>query len=155
TLYGGPERIIVDGGSSAINSVHRSYLSGMGGANLVWNGRYGAATASVTREVSDGGGLLGPVVWTNVSTRIKKQLSRYWSKEFGVGYGISDSLGTPGVSFGSVKDTNLASVVSRQWTDWVVELGYVRVWQNQPISENGIADTNHNRAWISVSYRFS
>ena len=154
TLYAGPQRVIVDSVSSAITApFHRSYVSGMGGASLVWNGRYGAATASFSREVSDGGGLLGPVTWTNVSAQIKKQLSRNWFGEFGIGYGISDSLATPGISSSSVKNTTLTSTVSRQWAEWGFGLGYARVWQNQAIS--GIADTNHNRAWISVSYRFS
>lgn len=137
-------------------SVERQFWRGSGGAAFVWNGLHNGLTASVSRTISDGGGLLGAVSLTSSNVAFRRQLSPRLTMGLGWDYGISDAIGaviTPYSSLNSM--TGSASVTRLVRNNFGVTLGYARIFQSQSDIGSSLSDINHNRAWVSVFYQFT
>ena len=139
----------------AISISQKSWSPAVGGS-FSWNGQRTSFVADASRTTSDGGGLLGAVKLTSFDAAVRRQLSRNYTAELGVIYGLSDTVGSSAVSYSSVKSATGNFSLSRRFgTDFGLTLGYAHAYQlqgnNAPVSTN----INHNRAWITISYIFS
>ena len=140
---------------SAIPISQKSWSPAVGGS-FNWNGQRTSFVADASRMINDGGGLLGAVKLTTFDAAVRRQLSRNYTTELGVVYGLSDTVGSSALSYSSVKSATGNFSLSRRFgTDFGLTLGYAYAYQLQTNSAPGSTNINHNRAWITISYTFS
>ncbi len=116
--------------SFAAFSNHENFLSAAGGANFSWQGQLTSVRLGVARQVSDGGGLLGAVVLTNVNGGIRRQLTRSMAVNLNAQYGRN-------------RDAN-----------FLLRLQYDRDYQKGSLA-TPVGSLNHNRGTVSISYNFT
>ena len=142
----------------SVNStaVSQDRWSVAGGGSFNWTGPHSSFQASGVRKVSDGGGLLGAVDITNGIAAMRRQVKRNSTVEFNVIYVGSHSLdrGTT-TFFGDLKSVS----GSLSWEQdvgphFATVFGYSRDYQEQSASAQPSENVNHNRGWVTVSYRF-
>lgn len=151
TFFAGPEYI-----SSAVLSgtVRQTTVMAAGGASLAINGERLGFTASVSRMINDGGGLLRTVNLTRAGGTLRLRWSESWSTELGGAYAINDPIGTA-APFSEVKDLAGSIGVTRRLAMWNLGFGYTRILQIQDAAANKTSNVQHNGAWASVAYVFS
>jgi len=155
TFFAGPEYI-----SSGViaGTGQQKTLTAAAGAAFEYNGVRTGIAASVSRTISDGGGLLRTVNLTQASGTVRLHWSDKWSTEMGGGYGNNDPLGTAAVAavpYSQLNDASGRVGVTRDIATWKLSLGYARIFQSQNVIGNGNNDVRHNAAWLSVSYQFT
>lgn len=137
-------------------AVDRQMWSAAGGASFAWQGEHTSLHTDFVRRISDGGGLLGAVRVNSVDAEVRHQLGRRSSVQLGAGYAMNDSI-----DFASAPGASIRSVSGRIGFDHqlgnnlFVDINYGRDNQRQSSTGANESLTNHNRAWISLSYNFS
>ena len=153
SIFGGPEytQFNMTSGATALGR-----WSGGGGGTVNWKLRRTSLRASGTRKVSDGGGLIAAADVTSGLGAIRQQLTRSSTLELGVLYAGSHAL-DPGItSFTDVK----VIAGSVQWEQAIgrnltATLGFSRDNQKETATALALQNTNHNRGWVTIAYRFT
>src|SRR5262249_42933873 len=70
------------------------HLSASGGGSFGWQGQHTSARLAVSRQVSDGGGVLGVVVLNSFEGGIRRQLAKTTSMHLNATYGHNQELGS-------------------------------------------------------------
>ena len=122
-------------------------------ANPVVIAAGGSGTYTLKNVSSPDFNFTGPVTLTGASALLRGRLSPALTAEFGISYGLSDSLETLGSA--ALRSALFRAAVTRELSQWEFALGYDRVSQHQNGSGIGMEDTPHNRAWVSVSFQLS
>jgi hypothetical protein len=120
------------------------------GATITWQGKRTSASATFSRQLSDGGGLSSAVTLQTVSASLRHQLSQHQA----VYLDFTDAVNIPveqGYRLTGLR--GLFRFEQRLSNNLVFEAGYGRLQQDLPISHNTMATAN--TAWVSASYSFS
>jgi hypothetical protein len=153
SLSGGPQRYEV-----AQSSFPKS--SGWGPmviASMGWQGLRTSASASYSREVMGGGGLLGAFVSTSANASARWQISRTWTTAASAIYAINKSV-TPFLPFAQPEGHTISGFLTLRHSfssQLSLQFEYDRVHQ----SYGGIAsisnNPNTNREMISLFWQFA
>jgi hypothetical protein len=96
-IYAGPEYARTRGQTFAVRNapVFSASWSPAAGAIYAWSGRRDSLQAGFSRNVSDGGGLQGPV-WLNAGwLRVGRQMTRRWAADLGAELAQQTALAAP------------------------------------------------------------
>ncbi len=152
SLFGGPQLAITQ--ASVAPSSH--VFSPGAGASFGWQGRWTAMSASYSKTIASGGGLIGAVHQDSATVGFRRQLTRMLSLGAGGSYVLSSVL-TPIDTFSTGGHMISGSVSLRRQLGehFNCEFGYERlhqIYDNIPLISNA-PDTN--REWVSISYQFA
>ncbi len=141
--------------SFAAFSNHENFLSAAGGANFSWQGQLTSVRLGVARQVSDGGGLLGAVVLTNVNGGIRRQLTRSMAVNLNAQYGRNRELGSALAGNTPLQSASgEAGVEQKLGANFLLRLQYDRDYQKGSLA-TPVGSLNHNRGTVSISYNFT
>jgi hypothetical protein len=167
SIFGGPEHFDYD--SQQITQVvavpvvlvvstpvSRQKWTYSAGANFNWQGERTSAQLGVSRRVTDGGGILGPVELVSAEAALRQKITRSTTVALGGVAGDNRLL----ANFNGVADklrSTSGSVALEQMLgrSFMVSLGYGRDYQRQSGGTPPPTDVNHNRGWVSLTYSFS
>ena len=127
-----------------------------GATSLGWQGRQTVFTASYSKTIASGGGLIGAVHQDSATISLRRQLTRWWSAAADGNYTLNKVL-DPISSFSTGGHTisGSASIQRQLGEHFNCGVGYTRLHQSygniQAIS--GGPDTN--REWVSITYQFT
>lgn len=166
SIYGGPEYSQLDTVTVTMNiappiisfatvSSRDHMLSGAVGASLGWQGPLTSARLEVSRQVSDGGGLLGAVELTSVSGGLRRQLTRSTAADLNASYGHNRELGSAFAGESPLQSaTGGVGLEQSLGANFKLRLDYYRDYQKGTvlISDGSV---NHNRGSVSISYSFT
>jgi hypothetical protein len=156
SLFAGPQYSAVHSGSVAATIPLRTGWSWSAGGTFDWSGKMTAVSASVTRRVSDGGGIGGAVQLTSFSGNVSRRFGRAWTTNFFATYAMNGS------NTGTLLPTSLRSFsggfgVSREIIrnlSFDAKYWYSHDGQTSSLPLLGyLAD--HNRVTIGFSYKFA
>ena len=139
--------------ATVINSEHT--LSAALGATFGWQGRLSSVRVQVTRQISDGGGVLGAVQLTSVGAGVRRQLTKSTSGNLGVTYGHNRELGQSSAGVPVLNSASGSVGLQQQLgQSFLLAMSYGRDFQKGgTFAPNGTI--NHNRGSISISYNFT
>ena len=130
-----------------------------GGIEAGWQKDHTSVAAGYSRQISDGGGILGAVRLQGIHGAVRQQLLPGWAVSVGASYGRNESLTVPLV--GTASKINTASLGASLERNLGKSLG-VRVGYNHDFQEQvGATDpslqgTSHrNRFFVTVGYQWS
>ena len=166
SFYGGPEYSTLDTVFVTMNiappiisfatvSNTEHLLSGAFGASLGWQRSLTSLRLAVSRQVSDGGGILGAVQLTSVSGGIRRQLTKSTAADLNIMYGHNRELGSTFAGQSPFQSaTGGVGLEQALGAHLVLGLDYYRDYQKGNL---GIGDesVNHNRGAITISYSFT
>jgi len=127
-----------------------------GGVIFTWQGENTSFQASASRRVSDGGGILGAVELNSVILAARRKLARFTTFSVAGIYGDNTALGTLAAGGAQLQAASGSFSLDQQLRrDLMLTLGYARDYQRESGVVSPPADVNHNRGWISLTYRFT
>jgi len=130
-------------------------LSGAFGASVGWQGVLTSARMSVSRQVSDGGGLLGAVQLTAVSGGVRRQLTQSTAADLNLRYGHNRELGKAFTGQTPLESaTGGVGLEQSLGANFKLRLDYYHDYQKSDVSF-GQGIVNHNRGSVSISYSFT
>jgi len=135
------------------NAEHQ--LSASVGGSFGWQGQRTSTRLDVSRKVSDGGGVLGPVLLNSVEGGIRRQLASRTAVHLNAMYGHNRELGsfTTGTALDSASGT--VGVEQEMGSNFMLRLDYGRDYQTGSTTSSNVGSINHNRGVISISYHFT
>lgn len=139
---------------SAPASERRTLLAG--GVNVSWKDERNSVQAGASRQVNDGGGILGAVELNTVDLAWRRRMSQFTTLGAAAVFGDNTALGA--LVGGSAQLQAAAGSVDIEQQlrhSLVLTLGYARDYQRESGIISPPADVNHNRGWISLSYSFT
>jgi hypothetical protein len=133
------------------------------GVNIGWQGLRQAVTLGLSREVSDGGGLLATTTVYNVNLAYRRKLSARWDGTISGQYGNNASFAASNLNkqlFPDRKYTVLQSGVQliRQITPQMtanLSYSYIRETQMNIYFVGASPNYNDSRIWISLQYNWN
>jgi hypothetical protein len=135
-----------------------------GGVEGGWQKERTSLTAGYSRQVSDGGGILGSVRLQNIHAAVRRELIPGWAATFGVTYGSNEALTlapssstSSSISATSIKSTSVGASLDRNiGRSLGFQIGYYHDFQNQAGSSNPAQnfDANRNRFSVTLSYQW-
>lgn len=157
----GPEhsenRGLVVGGSGAPQQFSDWSLSA--GVDVGWQKDHTSVAVGYSRQISDGGGVLGVVRLQGVHGSVRQQLFPGWAVGFGASYGRNDSVTLP--TAGSPSSVNSASVGASVERNLGRSLS-LRAGYNHDFQEQiGVTDpaqqgsAHRNRVSVTLGYQWS
>jgi len=151
SFFGGPQHSDVYG----TGIVERGMWSPEAGAGLGWQGKQTSVSAALTRRISDGGGLVGPVTSYSATVGVRHQLTRYLTVGAVGSYADSAVLQTL-PSFTNSGHTISGSIsAQRQWGQhFSTELAYMRLRQDYGGVLASVISPDRNRVWATLFYHF-
>jgi len=124
------------------------------GVIVGWQGIRTGVSATFSRRVDGGGGLLGTVDRYNGSFEVRRQFAPRWMGTIGLLYDDDHPIDL--TSEGTFRTLSATAGVQRQvGQNWTVGLNYSRVHQDYGIVSAAQLFPDHNRALLSISYFFS
>lgn len=136
--------------------IARQSWSASGGATFAWQGRHTGMQAGFVRRVNDGGGLLGAVRMNSLDAALRRQIGPSSNLLLGAAYGTNDAVDFTSVPGSSVRGISGRIGYERLLANHLVlSLGYARTNQRQTSLGSLPVETDHNRAWASISFDFS
>ena len=146
-LFVGPDRV-----SSDMLGNSRARWHADGGLTFGWQGQSSSARIGFIHHVTDGGGLTGAVSTYSLVSGARQKLGSNWIANAEVIYGHNSPLETAfGPSFSSI--TSNVGLQREFGHQVVVAAAYGRDHQSSA-SRSAFGVSNHNREWVSISYRF-
>lgn len=146
-LFAGPDRV-----SSGTLETYRAQWHADGGLTFGWAGQSSSARIGFIHHVTDGGGLTGAVSTYSLVSGARQQLGANWTANAEVIYGHNSPVETVfGPSFSSL--TGNVGLQREFGHQVVVAAAYGRDHQSFG-SRSSFGVSNHNREWVSISYRF-
>jgi len=149
SVFGGPEHS--DTQAPLVRARHD--VSPAAGGSLGWQGRYTSFVVSVSRRVTDGGGLASAVRAEDASASLRRQFTKTLNVGLNAGYALNHLLaptiqsGVGGhVLFGGF------SILQSLGPRFDLELAYTRL--HQDYGNPFFNMPNRNRVSVSLSYRF-
>jgi hypothetical protein len=127
-----------------------------GTASLGWQGHHTSASASYSRIVTGGGGLVGAFHSNNANGSVRQQLSPNWSAGITGAYSIYktvDPFSNLSPTTGGHTVTGSVSVQRRLGQHFNGEAGYTRLHQSYSNIAAIANFPNVNREWISITYQ--
>jgi hypothetical protein len=152
-LYAGPEYARTRGQTSAVWNAPAFSVSWSpaAGAIYTWSGKHSSLQAGFNRNVSDGGGVQGPVRLNAGWLRLGRQLGRRWTADLGAEMAQQAALlAVPGDRLRLLRG---GAGFSRQLgRNAALHLSYGRLYQTggSPRYRPG----NHNRVALSIEHSF-
>jgi hypothetical protein len=129
-----------------------------GGVEGGWQKERTSLTAGYSRQVSDGGGILGAVRLQNIHAAVRRELIPGWAATLGVTHGSNESLTlTSSTSATSIETTSVGASLDRNiGRSLGFQIGYYHDFQNQAGSINPTQnfDANRNRFSVTLSYQW-
>ena len=146
-MFVGPDRV-----SSGILGTYRAQWHADGGLTFGWQGQTSSARIGFIHHVTDGGGLTGAVSTYSLVSGARQKLGANWIANVEFVYGHNSPLETAlGPSFSSlIGNVGLQREFRHQF---VVAVDYGREHQSFS-SQSTFGGSDHNREWVSISYRF-
>jgi hypothetical protein len=126
------------------------------GASISWQGRVTSFAASVSRAISDGGGLIGAVHSNSANGLLRRQVTRSLSLAVGANYTdniVLDAL--PLFNTGGHTISGNASLQRQVGEHLKVELQYMRLHQSYSDIAVLSSAPDRNRESITISYQFA
>jgi hypothetical protein len=146
-VFAGPDRV-----SSGVLGTYRGQWHADGGLTFGWQGQRSSIRIGFIHHVTDGGGLTGAVSTYSLVSGARQKLGANWIASAEVIYGHNSPLETAfGPSFSSI--TGNVGLQKEFGHQVVVAAAYGRDYQSF-VAPSFIGTSNHNREWISISYRF-
>lgn len=127
-----------------------------GGASVGWQGRVTSFAASVSRAISDGGGLTGAVHSNSANGSLRRQFTRTLSMAVGANYTdniVLDAL--PLFNIGGHTISGNAALQRQVGEHLKVELQYMRLHQSYSDIAVLSSAPDRNRESITISYQFA
>ncbi len=107
------------------------------------------------RQITDGGGLLGPVTSSAVSVDLRQQFAARWQGIWSLSYGHNQNLDT-GLPFDRIQSMTARFGLERAWTpSFTAGLGYEFLLQKANGAGSPLANVDRNRVYIRLLYRFA
>jgi hypothetical protein len=158
SVWAGPEQtttVIPSTPPVSITPISQVNWHVAGGADLAWQGKRTNYRVSYLRQTSDGGGLAEAVRLEEISGELQRRIAERWTADVGIGYGKNNPLANVG---GQTPYNSLIgnAGINCQLTDefsFGFRYGHDQLTYQYPSSTS--AQSNRNRAWISISYSFS
>ena len=127
-----------------------------GGIEGGWANQRTSVTAGFSRNISDGGGLLGAVRLQNVHGTFRRELVPGWAATVTASYGTNQSLIVPSpTSASSINLTSAGVSLERNVGKSVgLRLGYTHDFQEQ-FGVPGNPDASRNRFFVTLSYQWA
>jgi len=146
SVFAGPE--FAETGAPHVK-VHQD-LSPAAGGSFGWQGRYTSLAVSVSRRVTDGGGLGSAVRAEDARASLRRQFTKALNAGLDAGYALNDLL-VPTIESGVGGHTLFGafSILQSLGRRFDLELRYTRLHQSY-----GDLPADRNRVSISLSYRF-
>jgi hypothetical protein len=133
-------------------NINTQSWSTAGGAVYSWTGNRTAAQVSVTRQVSDGGGLSGAVRLTSASVSVRRRLTNRWTANMGAQYADNRALDLSNSAVALHVASGNVGFSRQMGPNWALEFSYARLQQTG--TALGQTFGNHNRFQASLDYRF-
>jgi hypothetical protein len=145
----------VPGGMQISQSNSWSVAGGIEGG---WADQRTSVTAGFSRNISDGGGLLGPVRLQNVHASFRRELVPGWAAALNASHGTNQSLFVSSASASSINLTSAGISLERNVGKSIgLRMGYTHDFQEQfavPGSAQTL-DVNRNRFFVTLSYQWA
>jgi hypothetical protein len=130
-----------------------------GGVEGGWRNQRTSVTAGFSRNISDGGGLLGAVRLQTVHGAFRRELVPGWAAALTASYGTNQSLIVPtATSASSINSTSVGASLERNVGKRVgLRMGYTHDFQEQfglP-APNPTQSANRNRVFATISYQWA
>jgi hypothetical protein len=130
-----------------------------GGVEGGWRNQRTSVTAGFSRNISDGGGLLGAVRLQTVHGAFRRELVPGWAAALTASYGTNQSLIVPtATSASSINSTSVGVSLERNVGKRVgLRMGYTHDFQEQfglP-APNPTQSANRNRVFATISYQWA
>jgi hypothetical protein len=129
-----------------------------GGIEGGWANQRTSVTAGFSRNISDGGGLLGPVRLQNIYAGFRHELVPGWAVALNASHGTNQSLFVSSPSASSINLTSAGISLERNVGKSVgLRMGYTHDFQEQfavPGSAQTL-DVNRNRFFVTLSYQWA
>lgn len=154
--YSSNQGLTPSGGGTALNFNDWSVA---GGIDAGWQKDHTSVAAGYSRQISDGGGLLGAVRLQGVHGNVRQQLAPGWAASVGASYGKNESLTIP-VS-GSASKINSASLTAglerNLGKSLALRVSYAHEFQEQlGATDPSLQGTAHrNRFSVTLGYQWS
>jgi len=167
SFFGGPEYSEIDAVTVTANvtppvisfatvATTDHQLSASYGGSFGWQGRLTSARLEASRKVSDGGGVLGPVVLNSLEGAVRRQVWRTTAAHLNITYGHNRELGSSITGTPLNSATGTAGLEQQMGVNFVLRLDYGRDYQTGNVTSTTTTGTvNHNRGTISISYNFT
>jgi len=127
-----------------------------GGATLSWRDQRNSVQAGVSRQVNDGGGILGVVELNTADLAWRRRISQFTTLSLAAVYGDNTALGALVGGPAQLQAASASVSLEHQLRhSLMVTLGYARDYQRESGIVSPPADVDHNRGWITVSYSFT
>ncbi len=133
-------------------NVNAQSWSTAGGAVYSWTGNRTAAQVSLTREVSDGGGLSGAVRLTSASVSVRRRLTNRWTANVGAQYSDNRALDLSNSALSLHVASGDVGLSRQMGPNLALGFSYARLQQTG--TALGQTFGNHNRFQASLDYRF-
>jgi len=161
TGFVGPQylenQVLVLGAQQVTQSNNWSVAGGIEGG---WANQRTSVAAGFSRNISDGGGLLGAVRLQTVHGTFRRELVPGWAAAFTASYGTNQSLIVPSAtSASSINLTSAGVSLERNVGKSVgLRLGYAHDFQEQhfvPTAPTPAQDAGKNRFFVTLSYQWA
>lgn len=133
--------------------------SSAGGVEGNWQKERTSATAGYSKQVRDGGGLLGAVRAQNVHAAIRREFLPGWAATFGAVYGSNEAITLISANNAtSIKTTSVGASLERSTGRRLgFQIGYSHDFQNQSgsIDPSQNFGANRDRFSITLSYQWA
>ncbi|HVP42852.1 MAG TPA: hypothetical protein VMS96_05440 [Terriglobales bacterium] len=152
SVWGGPEYVRTSAGF--LPQPIQGSWSWTAGAQYGWTHNRTGVTASVVRQVSDGGGLGYAVQLVSANVGLRQRLSRRWVASAYVNYNVNHSVSGFG-NFGTRYFSGNASVTRTFTPHLGLTVEYWRARQGRSTGLGLLVPSDHNRAAVTLHYTFS
>jgi hypothetical protein len=127
------------------------------GATFAWQGQQTSARVNLIHHVTDGGGLTGAVQLYGATVGLRRQMSRSWTADVELNYGDNNPLshyyGNAFSGFGG--NLGLNKTLGEHFSVGMRYGRNLQRYESYGITSSSSFSTNHNQAWLSVTYHFS
>jgi len=158
SLFGGATHTQTDGFVAIVTSGPttpgtRTQWSPSAGATFGWETRHTGITATFSRRIDSGGGILGTVERNSGMATVQRQFSPNWTGTIGFVYDNNRPLDGVGGEYRTLSGT--VAVERRLGRQMSASASYTRAHQTYGIAIPTQLFPDHNRAMLSISYLFS
>jgi hypothetical protein len=140
-------------------AIHFSDWSLSGGAEVGWQKEHTSLAAGYSRQISNGGGVLGVVRFQGVHGQVRQQLLSGWAVGVGSSYGNNQSLTVPTAgTAGKINSTTVAASLERNLGKSLgLRMGYEHDFQDQiGVADPTLQGTAHrNRFSVTLGYQWA
>jgi hypothetical protein len=156
TGFVGPQYLENQGLAPGGMQMSQNNWSVAGGIEGGWTNQRTSVTAGFSRNISDGGGLLGAVRLQTVHGTFRREVVPGWAAAFTASYGTNQSLIVPSATSASSIDLTSAGVSLERNVGKSIglRLGYTHDFQQQ-FGVPGNPDASKNRFFATFSYQWA